>query len=195
MELNLTKGLWGWFSGNPSSLNWPMKSRIYVLLNLPWPNIMNAKYTVRPKVWVLVLISPPPSPPPPRKEIHRLCPIMDLKIYSLERNPRLWLDSWQSLETFAKIIPVTSICGGGSWKYIFWRTISYANPSLLATKVLFFSLDRQFVTQSTYIYRVQSRVWCLPNYWRPPPSPPSEGYTLAGRWGGGGVNISEDDRH
>ncbi len=34
---------------------------------------------------------------------------MDLKIYSLERNPRLWLDSWQSLETLAKIISVTSI--------------------------------------------------------------------------------------
>ncbi len=34
---------------------------------------------------------------------------MDLKIYSLERNPRLWLDSWKSLETFAKIISVTSI--------------------------------------------------------------------------------------
>ncbi len=41
------------------------------------------------------------------KEIHRLGP-MDLKIYSLERNPRLWLNSWQSLETFAKIISVTS---------------------------------------------------------------------------------------
>ncbi len=44
------------------------------------------------------------------KEIHRLGP-MNLKIYSLERNPRLWLGSWQSLETFAKIISVTSISG------------------------------------------------------------------------------------
>jgi hypothetical protein len=34
---------------------------------------------------------------------------MDLKIYSLERNPWLWLNNWQSLETFAKIISVTSI--------------------------------------------------------------------------------------
>jgi hypothetical protein len=33
---------------------------------------------------------------------------LDLKIYSLERNTRLWIDSWQSLETFAKIISVTS---------------------------------------------------------------------------------------
>ncbi len=41
---------------------------------------------------------------PPKKEIHRVGP-MDLKIYS----PRLWLDSWQSLETLAKIISVTSI--------------------------------------------------------------------------------------
>ncbi len=48
--------------------------------------------------------------PPPSKEIRRLGP-MDLKIYGLERNPRLWLDSWQSLETFAKIISVTSISG------------------------------------------------------------------------------------
>jgi hypothetical protein len=50
--------------------------------------------------------------------------------------------------------------------------------------------------QSIYIYRVQSSVWRLPNCWPPTPSPPSEcvlpphqsggGYTLAGRWGGGG---------
>ncbi len=50
--------------------------------------------------------------------------------------------------------------------------------------------------QRTYIYRVQSSVWRLPNYWPPTPSPPSEcvlppvpkpvGYTLTGRWGGGG---------
>ncbi len=44
------------------------------------------------------------------KEIHRLGP-MDLKIYSPDRNPQLWLDSWQSLETFAKITSVTSISG------------------------------------------------------------------------------------
>ncbi len=46
--------------------------------------------------------------------------------------------------------------------------------------------------------RVQSSVWRLPNYWPPTPSPPSEcvlpshqrrwgRYTLAGRWGGGGL--------
>jgi hypothetical protein len=29
-------------------------------------------------------------------------------------------------------------------------------------------------TTSTYIYRVQSSVWRLTNYWRPTPSPPSE---------------------
>ncbi len=34
---------------------------------------------------------------------------MDLKIYNLERNPRLWLDGWQSLETFLQIISMTSI--------------------------------------------------------------------------------------
>jgi hypothetical protein len=44
------------------------------------------------------------------KEIHRLRP-MDLKIYSLERNPQLWLDSLQSLETFANIISVNSTSG------------------------------------------------------------------------------------
>ncbi len=42
------------------------------------------------------------------QEIHSLGP-MDLKICSLERNPQQWIDSWQSLETFAKIISVTSI--------------------------------------------------------------------------------------
>ncbi len=31
------------------------------------------------------------------------------KIYSLERNPRLWLDNWLSLKTFSKIISVTSV--------------------------------------------------------------------------------------
>ncbi len=42
---------------------------------------------------------------------------MDLKIYSLERNPRLWLNSWQSLETFCvtyisplKILYCTGMC-------------------------------------------------------------------------------------
>ncbi len=40
---------------------------------------------------------------------------MGIKIYSLERNPWLCLDSWQSLETFAKIISVTSIWGKRSF--------------------------------------------------------------------------------
>jgi hypothetical protein len=51
--------------------------------------------------------------------------------------------------------------------------------------------------QSTYIYRVQSSVWRLWNYWPPHPlstqrvhvsSPRTKGggYRLAGRWGGGG---------
>jgi hypothetical protein len=57
---------------------------------------------------------------------------------------------------------------------------------------------------STYICRVQSCISRLPKYWPPPPSLPSEcvlpphqrrGYTLAGRWGGWGVNILEDERH
>jgi hypothetical protein len=47
-------------------------------------------------------------PPPKKREIHRLS-TMDLKIYCLQRNPRLWLDSWQSLKSFAKIISVISI--------------------------------------------------------------------------------------
>ena len=60
--------------------------------------------------------------------------------------------------------------------------------------------------QSTYIYRVQSSVWRLTNYWPPHPlstqrvCPPlaskAGGYTLAGRWGRGWeVIISEDARH
>ncbi len=50
--------------------------------------------------------------------------------------------------------------------------------------------------QSTYICRVQSSVWRLPKYWPPTPlstqrvsphpAPKARGYTLAGRWGGGG---------
>jgi hypothetical protein len=50
--------------------------------------------------------------------------------------------------------------------------------------------------QSTYIYRVQSNAWRLPNYWPPAPSPPSEcvlpprqrreRHTRRAGWGGGG---------
>jgi hypothetical protein len=47
-----------------------------------------------------------PPPPPHPKEIHRLGP-MDLKIYSLEGNPRQLTES----EIFAKIISVASIPG------------------------------------------------------------------------------------
>ncbi len=37
-----------------------------------------------------------------------------------------------------------------------------------------------------YIYRVQSSVWRLPNYWPPTPSPPNQSVlTRTGRWGGG----------
>ncbi len=62
-------------------------------------------------------------------------------------------------------------------------------------------------SQSTYIYRVQSSVWRLPNYWPPTPSPPSECVlpcTKGGERGvvhtrqavrGWGVNSSEDARH
>ncbi len=44
-----------------------------------------------------------------------------------------------------------------------------------------------FYTQSTYIYRVQSSVWRLPNYWPPTPSPPSKCVLTPpqGGWGGG----------
>ncbi len=52
-------------------------------------------------------------PPPPRNPL--ACP-MNLKIYSLERNPQLWLDRWQSRESFAKIISVTSNHGRMNYK-------------------------------------------------------------------------------
>ncbi len=61
------------------------------------------------------------------------------------------------------------------------------------------------LSQSTYIYRVQSSVWRLPNYWPPTPSPPSksvlpphqrrEGGTHSPGGEGVWVNISEDARH
>ncbi len=46
--------------------------------------------------------------------------------------------------------------------------------------------------QSTYIYRVQNSVWCLPKYWPPTPSPPGECVPPPPH---GGVNILEDARH
>jgi hypothetical protein len=60
------------------------------------------------------------------------------------------------------------------------------------------------LTQSTCIYRVQSSVWRLPNYWTPPlstqwvcPSTASkaEGEHTSRAVRGWGVNISEDARH
>ncbi len=67
---------------------------------------------------------------------------------------------------------------GASWKTVFMETI----PNGAQWTAL-------------YLYREQSSVWRLSNYWPPTPSSPSEcilpshqrrGYTLAGRWGGGG---------
>ncbi len=58
--------------------------------------------------------------------------------------------------------------------------------------------------QRTYIYRVQSSVWRLLNYWPPTPSPPSECVLPRTKGGvvhtrrpvrGWGFNISEDARH
>ncbi len=63
---------------------------------------------------------------------------------------------------------------------------------------LFYCFNTLWHKVLTYIYRVQSSVWRLPNYWPPTPSTPSEcvlpphqrrgggGYTLAGRYRGGG---------
>ncbi len=63
--------------------------------------------------------------------------------------------------------------------------------------------------QSTYIYRAQSMVWRLPNYWPPPPPPPLHPASVSSpstKGGGRGVhtrravrewevNISEDAGH
>jgi hypothetical protein len=60
--------------------------------------------------------------------------------------------------------------------------------------------------KSSYIYRVQSSVWHLPNYWSPTLSPPSEcvlpphqrrveGVHTRRAVRGCGVNISKDARH
>ncbi len=56
----------------------------------------------------------------------------------------------------------------------------------------------------TYIYRVHSSVWRLPNYWPPTPTPPSECVLPRTKSGGvhahravrgWGINSSEDARH
>ncbi len=78
--------------------------------------------------------------------------------------------------------------------------------SLLFKYAVQYILDKRPAPQSTYIhvYRVQSSVWRLPNYWPPTPSPPSEcvfpphqrrGGTHSPGGEGWGVNISEDARH
>jgi hypothetical protein len=63
----------------------------------------------------------------------------------------------------------------------------------------------EYFPKSTYIYRIQSSVWRLPNYWPPPLSPPSECVLPPHQRRGGvhtrrvvrgwGVYISEDARH
>ncbi len=72
------------------------------------------------------------------------------------------------------------------------KLITKTDSSRLPTLTTKLSL----AAQSTYIYRVQSCVWRLTNYWPPtplstqrvcpPPAAKANGSTLAGRWGGGG---------
>ncbi len=63
------------------------------------------------------------------------------QIYRLESNPRLWLDSWQSLEIFAKIIFVTSI----SVLFKSWMNPWSLPPWYLGTEWNFFLNPRQQV--------------------------------------------------
>ena len=74
---------------------------------------------------------------------------------------------------------------------VFFSGLSFLGPMAVPTH------SDWSTPQITYICRVQSSVYRLPNYWPPTPSPPSEcvlpphqswggGYTLAERWGGGG---------
>ncbi len=97
-----------------------------------------------------------------------------------------------------KVDEITKICkeGGGGWhsfkKLEFeWRFVHCAQVG-------------QNQLQSTYIYRVQSSVWHLLNYWPPTPlhpasvsSPRTKGGGVQTRRAvrGWGVNISEDARH
>ena len=87
---------------------------------------------------------------------------------------------------------------------VFCLSASHTSPFCPLAEIGFL---RRWQAQSTYLYRVQSSVWRLPNYWPPPLHPASVssprtkggGHTLAGQWEGGGqwwgVNISEDTRH
>ncbi len=78
-------------------------------------------------------------------------------------------------------------------------TVDSASPLLDCLALDCLTETVTFSPQSTYIYRVQSRVWRLPNYWTPIPSPPSEcalpPHHTRRAVRGWGVNISEDDRH
>ncbi len=97
--------------------------QIFTLLN-----VALSKTSFQSIFWLQIVSYSQPHPPPPmavfttrqevfltrgRKENHRLDP-MDLKIYTLAKNPRLWLDSWQNLWIFAIIMPVTPISGFNS---------------------------------------------------------------------------------
>ncbi len=84
------------------------------------------------------------------KEIHRLGP-MDLKIYSLDRNTRLRLDSWQSLETFTKIISVTSILS-----FLLTLILLHAGTRYR------YSFDANFLSNNLG----KNQVWMKTNYYR-----------------------------
>ncbi len=83
--------------------------------------------------------------------------------------------------------------------------VCYVGQLGLAAGLLALPLTGELFPQSTYLCRVQSSVWRLPLYWPPsplstkrvcpPPAPKVGGNTLAGWWGGWGVNILEDARH
>ncbi len=63
-----------------------------------------------------------------------------------------------------------------AWKADIWVWKNIHGAGMKARKSFFYVLKVGLTSQSTYIHRIQSSVWRLPNYWLPvpTPSPPSE---------------------
>ncbi len=116
-------------------------------------------------------------------------------------------DHWRSWHLWA----ASGTAATRSWKFIFF--LNFLNELQAFFRVWFLYLascinGALFDTISaekilklkshkvlTYIeYRLQRSVWRLPNYWPPPPLHPAS-VSSPRTSGGGGVNISEDDRH
>jgi hypothetical protein len=84
---------------------------------------------------------------------------MDLNIYNLDRNPRLWLNRWQNLKTFAEIISVTSI--SGDFSGFAWIQNSRGSRQIFPKKVTSGRLLCKYLCVKLHIILMPSNQWLV----------------------------------